>query len=168
MPPVRGFRLGMSLDEVRARFRQLEAQPPSEVRYDSAYGYLEAHLYAAEILTLYPQYKDDFKGIQSVRMNFLDGRMTYLAVEYDNTARWPDVDAILPGLTSSLGLPAPSAWQVEKSLPEFGKQLDCHGFKVVVRVMSRAQILFHDTAAPEVLSQRMRDKAERQRREFKP
>jgi hypothetical protein len=173
-PSVRGFRLGMSVDEVRGRFRSLKVQPPATVNYNSDYGYLEASIHVADILTIYPQYKEDFKGIQSVTMRFLDGRMTYLAVMYDDSTQWNDVDALLPSLTASLGLPAPEAWQVEKiklrnrEEQGLGKQLDCRGFKVVVWALSRVQVFFHDTTAPDILSRRMREKAEQQRREFKP
>lgn len=173
VPEVRGFRLGMSLDDGRARFRELKAQPPAEVNYKSEFGYLEASIHAADILTIYPQYKEDFKGIQSVTMKFLDGRMTYLAVMYDDSTQWNDVDDLLPSLTASLGLPAPDAWRAgiklgDRELQLPGKQLDCQGFKVVVLALGRATISFHDTAAPEILSRRIKEREGQKRREFKP
>ena len=171
-PEVRGFGLGMSLDEVRRRFPGLEARPPLEVNWSPEFGYLEARIHAADILRIYPQHKSEFKGVQSVTLKFLDGRVTYLEVEYDDSAKWDDVDTLLESLTASLNLPAPEAWQADeprvKGSERWAKRLTCDGFKIVVWAFSRAKIFFHDTAASEMLSKRMRAKDERQRREFKP
>jgi hypothetical protein len=163
-PAIRGFRLRMTLAEVRARF------PTLQVKAAAREGYTDATIYAQEL-----RGNTDFKGINRVTLQFLDNRITFIAVEYDDSVRWDSVDELLPSLTSSLGLPGLSAWRASFPQDDGGlraKRLTCDGFQVDVWTLLNTQILFTDLATPE--AQRIRQEKEKveqeqkQRRDFKP
>nr|MBA3441203.1 hypothetical protein [Pyrinomonadaceae bacterium] len=67
-PELRGFRLGMSFSELKARFPELRASAPDEFGYIS-----QASL---EVGSLTGASKTLLDGVYSVRFNFLDERLT--------------------------------------------------------------------------------------------
>jgi hypothetical protein len=116
-PELRGFRLGMTIEQFRERVPNLTVRQPDE--------------FGATAINIYPEHEDKidratFEGIRTVSLEFLDGRVVSLWVGYAPEFKWKSVDEFLAGISRSLALP--DAWVVKSR----GKQLSCEDFQVTV------------------------------------
>jgi hypothetical protein len=116
-PELRGFRLGMTLEQVKARMPNLTIRPADE--------------FGATAINIYPEHEEkidkaSFEGIRTISLEFLDGRVVSLWVGYTPDFKWKTPDEFLSGMTRALALP--DAWVVKSR----GRQLACEDFQVTV------------------------------------
>lgn len=173
-PALRGFRLGMSLAQVSARFPRHEMPEVDSCgrlnfSMDATFGRLRGEARRPE----------EFDGVQGIRLGFLDGRLTYVRVTYDGSTTWKGVGEYLAALSSSLGLPA--FWYKAGDGPMVSQAhvIGCDGFKVVAGFDAGPYVELHDTTAIQAMPRRKVEDAarrereaeaerERRRRAFKP
>jgi hypothetical protein len=101
-PAVGGLRLGMSTEEARALFPTLAAPPPDE------FGVADAFLAGPELFEQAAS-KPFFAGAVSLALEFLDGKLTYIAVGYPLTNTWESNDAYVASIARKLDIAG--AWK---------------------------------------------------------
>jgi hypothetical protein len=145
---LRGFRVGMTIEQVRARLPKLQVRPANEFGVTS--------------LNIFPEYetgidKTAFEGVRSISLDVLDNRVFSLWIGYDKTFKWQSVDEYVQGISSSLKLS--DNWRSKFRT----RLLDCSDFTVsVIPVGESPSIKIVDKAAKEVLDKRQAAKEETQ------
>jgi len=158
-PALRGFRLGMTMGEISSRFPRYEITEADSCGHrnltlDAAWGRLKAEARDPR----------DFEGVKNVRLAFLDGRLTYIRMTYDNGTSWKGIGEYLAAVSSSLGLPA--SWYKAEGSTDVSNthMIGCDGFKVVAGFEAGSYVELHDTAAVQsMLRRKVEDDAKRKR-----
>ncbi|HET6892642.1 MAG TPA: hypothetical protein VFH31_16175 [Pyrinomonadaceae bacterium] len=138
---LRGFRLGMTMDEVKARVPQV------------VFGRTDA--LGTSKTTINPYFdpkidKSGFADIRSVSLDFFDGRLVSLWIGYEPTFKWQLVEDFVAGISTSLSLP--SAWSSWRGR---GQLLRCADFEMTVSIIARGpSFRISDLTAEETLTAR--------------
>jgi hypothetical protein len=146
-PEMRGFRLGMTKDDVRLRVPQVVFARDDE--------------FGVSKTTINPDFdpkidKASFSGIRSVSLDFLDSKLSSLWFGYDSSFGLKTVEDFVQGISASLKLPA--AWQ---SWRVRGQQLKCADFSMTVSVVAEGvSFRIVDTAAEDLIAERRLAKEE--------
>lgn len=139
-PELRGFRVGMTLDEVRARLPKAQFPRADEFGFAS--------------MNVFPDYeqgidKKSFEGVRTVSLEFMDNRVTAVWVGYDKTFKWQTIDEFVAGITPVLKLP--NSWRSRFR----NRVLDCADFTVaVIPVGESPSIKITSDAARALLDER--------------
>ena len=191
-PALRGLRLGMTQAQVLARFRGLSLNRADElgrsqlrltliddlsstgssnrdrgVQIDIAAGTAEGRSFTADS-SRFP----DLKGVRSIQLRFVDGRLSYVLLGYDDSFKWNGVDEFAQTVAKNLGLPG--EWRVPRDSDRLGKEkeLQCDGFLMAAMIggdmtdtRMGAQLSLEDTAIAELIEKRQTDREEKKRRE---
>ena len=139
-PELRGFRLGMTVDQVKARVAQVQFGQSDEIG-----------LTKTSINPLYdPRFdKAAFADIRTISFDFLDGKLTTLWIGYESSFKWQSVDEFVKGISKSLNVPG--SWSPKRG----GQQLRCDGFTVFVTLIAGSpSIRLTDDAADETIALR--------------
>lgn len=155
---LRGFRLGMSLDEVRKRVPKLQVRPPDQ------FGYTR--------VTIRPiQASGSLKGVSGAVLDFLDGRLFFILMLYDNSTPWQSAEQFVSRVGEALNLP--NEWKAHPEIHPYRgealKSLGCGtyqfiaGFAVFDDYQKRPVVYWYDESADDVLSERIAEAAERER-----
>jgi hypothetical protein len=145
---LRGFRVGMTIEQVKARLPKLQLRPADEFGFTSH--------------NIFPDYeqgidKASFVGVRTVSLDFLDGRVFSIWIGYDKSFKWQTLDEFVSGMTSVLKLP--NSWRSKFRT----RLLDCSDFTVaVIPVGDTPSIKISDNAAKELLDKRQAAKEEAQ------
>ena len=118
-----GFRMGMTMDQVKARVPQVVFGPTDDLGTSktSINSYFDSRID-----------KSGFADVRTVSLDFLDGRVTSLWIGYDSSFKWPTVADFVKGISQSLSLPnAWSTWKLQ------GQQLKCADFQVTLSSVAR-------------------------------
>lgn len=144
---LKGFRLGMTMDEVKARAPQVRFGKTTDVGVSKT--------------SFNPDYdprldKSTFRDVRTVSLDFLDGKLNSLWIGYDNTFRWQTVDAFVKGISQSMGLPnAWVAWKVHS------QQMKCADFQITVSLIAGSpSFRILDQTAEETIAARRSAKEE--------
>lgn len=159
-PVLRGFKLGMSVREVTARFRRFtmpETDPCGRLNLDfnAAWGTLRD-------LALKPE---ELMDVSRVRLSFVDDRLAYMRVTYTSESGVASALEFRATLSKSLSLTG--KWRVTGGGDNWDQAhvIGCDGFKVMSGSLAGPYVEVHDVAALRMLLQRKVDGEERQRRE---
>jgi hypothetical protein len=151
LPPaaeLRGFRVGMTVEQVKARLPKLQVRPADEFGVTS--------------FNIFPDYesgidKTVFEGVRSVSLDVLDGRVFSVWIGYDKTFKWQTIDEYVAGITAALKLS--NSWRSKFRT----RLLDCADFTVaIIPVGESPSIKIIDKAAKELLDKRQAAKEEAQ------
>jgi hypothetical protein len=192
-PELRAFRLGLNQDRVVARFPGLsferpdefgltkvklimmghEAYPGGTVGRDRAVQMVTAASTADGRSFLVDSSKyPDLKGVNGIRLRFVDGRISYLQVGYDESVDWNDVDEFVHAISKPLGLS--ESWQrgADSEASTREKELPCDGFRVTASLGGTAddfhigaQLALDDLAASKLVEKRQSDQIEKKKRQ---
>src|SRR5258708_3477181 len=125
-PALRGLRLGMNQAQVLARFPGLSLHRADEfglaklrltlidaglypkgssnrdrgVQLDIAAATAEGRSFTADS-SKFP----DLKGVRKIQLRFVDGRLSYVLLGYDDSFKWNGVDEFAETVSKNLGLP---------------------------------------------------------------
>lgn len=136
-----GFRLAMTMDQVKARVPQVVLGRTDELGASktSINPYFDSRID-----------KSAFADVRTVSLDFLDGRVTSVWIGYDSTFKWPTVVDFVKGISQALSLP--NAWSPWKSR---GEQLRCADFQMTVSIVAGGpSFRILDLAAEETLTAR--------------
>lgn len=165
---LRGFRLGMTVNEVR------RALPPLSVSRPDRRGRSTGGAIISGVRRAAPT--EALKGVKAVAFTFLDGRVVYIGISYDDSIRWDSLDEFVRRTSEALRLPA--RW-----LPDGGGSrhtLTCGSYSISAEFLypyarSVPVIRLTDLGAEttyrkrvEEAAQRRRLEEEKKRRAFKP
>ena len=148
IPELRGFHLGMTTEQVRARATRIELRPADE--------------FGATALNLFPDHetgidKKSFENVRTISLEFLDGRVSSLWIGYDPSFKWQTPEEFTQGFAAALKLQG--AWRQKLR----NKLLDCADFSVaVIPAGGSLSIKLTDEAARETLEKRKAAKEEAQ------
>lgn len=147
-PELRGFRVGMTLDEVRARLPKAQFPRADEFGFAS--------------MNVFPDYeqgidKKSFEGVRTISLEFMDDRVTAVWIGYDKTFKWQTIDEFVAGITPALKLP--DSWRSRFR----NRLLDCADFTVaVIPVGESPSIKITSDAARALLDERKAAKEEKE------
>jgi len=136
-----GFRMGMTMDQVKARVPQVVFGRTNDLgtAKTSINPYYDSRID-----------KSAFADVRTVSLDFLDGRVTSIWIGYEPTFKWSTVADFVKGISQSLSLP--DAWSPWKSQ---GQQLKCPDFQVTVSSVARGpSFRILDLTAGETLTAR--------------
>ncbi len=113
----------------------------------------------------------DLKGVRRIQLSFLDGRMSYVQIGYDDSFKWNSVDEFAQTVSKNLGLP--DGWR--DSVDSYGatknKELRCDGFLMTAAIggdatdsRMGAQLSLEDTAMAQTIEKRQTDQEEKKKR----
>jgi hypothetical protein len=144
-PELRGFRLGMTPDQVKAR------EPQVQFGRTDAFGVLKTSINPS----FDPRFdKASFAGVRTISLDLLDGKLIVLWVGYDDTFKWQTIDDFTNGISKSLNLPP--AWTAKRG----GRELTCDGFSVLVAMIAGSpSIRITDGPAQETIATRREEAA---------
>jgi hypothetical protein len=139
-PELRGFHLGMTYDQVKARV------PPIQFGRADEFGVAKTSINPS----FGPQFdKASFADVRTISLDFLDGKLVTLWIGYESTFKWQKLDEFVAGMSTSLNLPA--AWPPKRG----GQELRCDGFSVLASVIAGSpSIRFSDDPAQETIANR--------------
>lgn len=145
-PELFGFRLGMTLDEVKARSALIKFGRADKL------GIVKT--------SINPHYdpqsdKTQFPDVRTISFDFLDGKLVTLWIGFEETSRWPRLDEFVSTLSKSLNVPA--EWPEKRN----GRQLTCDGFSLSASLIARGpSIRITDEVAQSVIADRREKDAE--------
>jgi len=143
-----GFRMGMTMDQVKARVPQVVFGRTDDLGTlkTSINPYFDSRID-----------KSGFADVRTVSLDFLDGRVTSLWIGYEPTFKWPTVADFVKGISQSLSLP--DAWSLWKSQ---GQQMKCADFQVTASSVAQGpSFRILDLAADATLTARRIAKEEK-------
>jgi hypothetical protein len=139
-PELRGFRLGMTYEQVKARVPQVRFPPPDQ------FGVAKTTINPA----FDPSFdKPSFAGVRTISMDFLDGKLVTLWIGYDESFKWQKFDEFVAGMSKALNLP--TTW----SANGLGRQLTCADFSAFASMIAGSPALrITNEAAQETIGTR--------------
>jgi hypothetical protein len=202
-PELRGFRLGMAQERVLARFPGSSVERADEfgltklnfvlMNHDSYPGGspagrdrglqtdITAPAAEGRSFLLDTSRFPDLKDVRKIRLRFIDGRISYVQLGYDDSFAWNDIDEFVQVISKALGLDG--KWQKDsQSDSEKEKNISCEGFLMTASLGGDAldyhvgaRLSLEDPVATKMIEKRQsdqKDKAQRQeeerRKKFKP
>ena len=144
-PELRGFHVGMTYDQVKARVPQIQFGRPDQ--------------FGVTRVSINPSYdrsfdQASFADVRTISLDFLDGRLVNLWIGYESTFKWQTLDEFVAGMSKSLNLPG--AWPVKRG----GRQLTCDGFTVLASMIAGSpSIRITDDPAQETIATRREEAA---------
>ena len=142
---LRGFRVGMTLEEAKAHVPQLQLARPDQ--------------FGVAKISINPYFdpsfnRTTFADVRTISLDFLDGRLVNLWIGYESTFKWQTLDAFVAGMSKALRLP--SRWPPARG----GRQLTCDGFSVFASLIAGSpSVRITDDAAQETIASRREEAA---------
>jgi hypothetical protein len=188
-PQLRGFSLGMTQERVVARFPGISID-----RADQS-GVAKLRLTVIESLGARIAARDravqadivdvtgegrsftidasrfpDLKGVRKIQLQFINGRISYVGVAYDDSIKWETLDEFVRTVSKILNLP--EEWQrPADSDSDREKELRCSDFVLTADVGGdptdtrvAAHLILEDLAAIQALERRQKDLEEKAKR----
>jgi hypothetical protein len=146
LPELRGFHLGMTADQVKARIPQVAFGRTDDLGVSKT--------------SINPGFdpKIDTSSLADVRtvsLDFLDGRVSQLWIGYENTFKWKTIDEFVKGISQAFSLS--DQWSTKGR----AQQLQCADFALIVSSIAGGPSLrIVDSAAEQVLAARRQARAD--------
>ncbi len=112
------------------------------------------------------------KGVRRMQMRFIEGRLSYLQVSYDDAIKWESIDQLVETVSTTLKLPPD--WKLPEDADGNSqmKELRCEGFVLSAStsgdpsdIHAGPELVLQDLAAWNAMSKRQNDLAEKARQE---
>lgn len=153
-PTIRGFKLGMTTEQIKARF------PNVVIKKSNEFGYVDVEVDASSVLNAE---KVNFDNVGNIRLAFLDERLVSIGIRYLPSAYWENVRQFVPLISAKYNLNGD--WQSD----DISSRLACNGFKVEVYASNTsASFSIAEPSINETIRQRRTAKEEAARRAFQP
>jgi hypothetical protein len=201
-PELRGLRLGMTQAAVLARFPGVSIEKPDKfglarlrlsviessslikgatreksVQPDITAGQAEGTAFVIDSVR-FPA----LKGVRKMQLRFIDDRLSYLGLSYDDAVKWESIDQLVETISGTLKLP--NEWQTPADSDGSGqeKELRCEAFALSAStsadptdIHAGPELILQDLAAWNAMSKRQNDLVEKarqnedaKRKAFKP
>ena len=165
MSEVRGFKLGMTIQDVRLRHPNFPQQQADATGYAEATHHISYYMSYGEVSAIN---EADRKGLREIKTAFLDGKLVTFRISYDDSVQWGTVEAFLNAIHKPLKLPEPTLW---RTIDHATKTVTCDGNTILVKLEFNprgASLVFGQNHITEIRRKRAQEHLERQRRDFKP
>jgi hypothetical protein len=150
-PELRGFRLGMTADQIKARVPGIQIK---QQEFGASYAFLSS-------VDFHNLDAVAYKGINDIGFQFLDDRLVRFTVNYQSVP-WKTAGQFAAKVSESLKLP-----DVWRDGDNFGKVLTCAGFDVTANAGMNA-ITLNTPGHNEVVKERREQRDEKLRQDFRP
>jgi hypothetical protein len=143
---LRGFRLGMTFDQVKARVPQVKFGPTDDLGVSKT--------------TINPDFdpridQTTFEDVRTVSLDFLDGRLISLWLGYKDTFKWRTLDEFIKGISQSIAVP--DRWITKGR----GQQIKCVDFEASASMIAGGPSLrLVELAGEETIAARRQTKAD--------
>jgi hypothetical protein len=170
-PVIRGFRLGMTSDEVFAIFPANEreqsdrAQQLKSAELPLNYGYTSFQFTPSNYAT-----KDRFTGVSFLTIGLFDRKVVYISASYSNTPQFDRIGQSMEIITRQFGLPEFKAWPGYSEYFETwnNPSLSCDGFAFQVYVSDGSIVInLSDPAYKKIVDERKKTDLSKKLEEFK-
>jgi len=169
-PAVRGVKLGMMADELFPLFSSgSEASARIKQNLSAAEGYSNFGYANLGLNLSDAANKEQFAGINAMRVSTFDRRIVVLGVQYDQFpkgARWKNSDDLIQRFSDAFHFPGPKEWVNDPDSNH--KKLVCAGFDVFVSAGDQAGIVFVNRDWQQTQKDRAAAFEDQRRHEFKP
>ena len=192
-PELRGFRIATGQQNVLARFPGVSIEKPDKfglaklrlIVIDSAdvikggatrdrgvQADMSARSEDGSAFIVHSEKFPALKGVRRIDLRFIDGRLSFVLVAYDDSIKWEDIDDFVATVSKTLGLP--SEWQTpaEAEGESTEKELRCDAFVISANLGADpldshigAQLTVEDPVAWKALSKKQNDVQEKARRD---
>ena len=113
------------------------------------------------------------KGVRRIEFRFIDGRLSFVAVAYDDAIKWDNIDDFVSTVSKTLNLPKDWQTPADAGGDSTEKELRCDAFVISANVgtdatgsrMWRLELTLEDLAAWKAISKRQNDLTEKAKRE---
>jgi hypothetical protein len=154
-PTLRGLRLGMSTEQVRAVFPKVSIPLADENGSASGFAAFSSEPDANAV---------NFKGVSAIYLSFFDNRLVRFSVQYDGSVQWDSSARFSTKVSESLRLP--DLWV---SGSGGSRKLSCDGFEVETNSYNNGSIGMRETTGWEaVIERRAKEIREKKQQAFKP
>jgi hypothetical protein len=150
-PELRGFRLGMDVKQVVARFPELQVESADE------FGSRQVEIYPSSDRSQLK--KSGFENVERVALTFFEERLTSVSVRYDTSIKWKSPDEFVSRIAGPLGLSG--TW---RPVDRWRRTLECDGFRVTAGAGLLTLVTLEETAAGVTLEERRKVLMERRRK----
>jgi hypothetical protein len=145
-PELFGFRVGMTLDQVKGR------EPLVRFGRTDEFGVIRTSI-NPHFDTRFDQAR--YADVRTVSFDFLDGKLVTLWIGYESAFKWPKLDEFVANFGKALDLNA--AWLPKRS----GREIACDGFSVFASIIAEGpSIRIQDEAAQNTIAARREAAAE--------
>jgi len=145
-PELFGFRVGMTLAQVKAREALVQFGRADE------FGVIRTSI-NPHFDTRFDQAR--YADVRTVSFDFLDGKLVTLWIGYESTFKWPKLDEFAANFGKSLDLRA--AWLPKRS----GREIACEGFSVFASIIADGpSIRIQDEEAQNTIAARREEAAQ--------
>lgn len=147
-PELYGFRIGMTLEQIKAIVPSLQPGNVDELGFSTTSFSPDFN----------PQVnKAVYKGVRTVSLEFLDGKLFMLWIGFDGSYKWKTLDELVRGMGAALGLPV-GAWSVTSPKPV----VECDDFEIAASMIAGApSIRINDKTARDLWEQRRAEREEK-------
>lgn len=171
-PAIRGFRLGMTAQDLQREIRGAELIKTSD------FGESEWVYEGQRQFELIPR----FSGVNRLRLYFIDGSLKSIYIVYDTDAQWQNIERFASHISRSLGLPElwePDMLQGEHAAlvcKEFtvrvqgspAVQLNADGRYSLESIKTRYSLSITDNSSSGIVNRRKEEQELKKRENFKP
>ena len=192
-PELRGFRLATTQQNVLARFPGVSIEKPDKfglarlrltvidsvglikgptTRDKSVQSDITARPEDGSAFVLESTKFPSLNGVRRLEFRFIDGRLSFVAVAYDDAIKWDNIDDFVSTVSKTLNLPKDWQTPAETGGDSTEKELRCDAFIISANVGTdaldshvAAQLTLEDLAAWKALSMRQNDLTEKAKRE---
>src|ERR1051325_722906 len=149
LPESRGRRLGMSVTDLVSAFPEDSSKNAIEkavtdAKKPEAYGAANATLFRR------PDVNPKFSGLEAIRVELLDERLSSFTIFYDRATPWNSVDQFTARLADAFHLPPVDHWGLQYSV----RFLRCNGFTITVTLSNGDAITVKNATAEQVVKNR--------------
>lgn len=146
-PEIQGFRLGMTISEVKVIAPTLPTVKADDL------GLMKTSFSPR----FNPQIeKTKFENVRTISFEFLDDKLMDLWIGYTNDFKWSAIDEFFSQMNLALGLPA-NGWRTKA----FERRLECEEFQITVTSLAAGPtIRFTEKSSKKLWEQRRALKAE--------
>jgi hypothetical protein len=166
-PELRGLRLGMNISEVKAKLPAISKDIDS--KQEDKYGYFEVGYSPGSTWQLGKGRNYGLQEVENVYLEFLDGRLTCIAISYAQS-RWENKDGVpdagqYSSYVSKL-LKLPNAWEGDWNR----RILRCEGFELIAYIdllifhPSLPTLVLKESAAEQIIQTRISNEKEKEKK----
>jgi len=191
-PELRGFRMGMTQDQVLRRLPGVTIEKPDKygltrlrLTIIDASGVIKTSVRDKAVrpdITAAPGDGSafvldgprfpDLKDVRKLEMRFIDGRLSYLQIAYNDSSKWESIDQFVEAVSAKLNLPNQWRAPADSSGGSQDQELRCDAFVISASLDGDSadthvgpEITLEDSAAWSAMSKRQNASVEKAKRE---
>ncbi|HYX71994.1 MAG TPA: hypothetical protein VE732_04430 [Nitrososphaera sp.] len=166
LPEVRGFKLGMTLEQIKKRHPNFRVPAPDQTGYSEIEHHISHFMSYGEESVIN---EADRKGLQSIKVAFLDNKLVKLRVTYDDSVEWENVTEFFKAISNPLKLPEISQWD-RRDKDTLQLSCDDNTIQISLKFSPSAtpSITFAQHGIDRIRLGRERASKEKQKQDFKP